>query len=106
MASEKQEKQYRVSLSFLETMHKRITEIGSDHSFFNTENDRDSTTKTIYAMIRFISNLDKMKGMAEYKERTGRTTMDIVRSLVYEHLNPEDDKKGHARPVLPRRGNK
>ena len=93
----------RVMLTLPETPMKRIIEIGEDHDIL-TESDRVSVTKTIYAFVRLISNLDKMPGMDEYKKRTGQTTMDAVRSIVYQEINPESDKKGKARPVPPRRG--
>ena len=92
----------RVMLTLSETSLKRITEIGVEHNIM-IESDWGIVTKTIYALVRFISNLDKMPGMDEYKQRTGQTTMDAVRSIVYKEINPESDKKGKARPV-PRRG--
>ena len=92
----------RVMLNLTETSLNRIVEIGEEHNIL-TESDRVSVTKTIYTFVRFISNLGKMPGMDEYKQRTGQTTMDAVRSIVYQEINPESDKKGKARPVPPRR---
>ena len=93
----------RVMLTLPETPLKRIIEIGENHDIL-TESDRVSVPKTIYAIVRLISNLDKMPGMDEYKQRTGKTTMDAVWSIVYKEMNPDSDKKGKARPVPPRRG--
>ena len=90
------QKSKKISISVAPSTYRRLEELATELNFV-TESENPNVSRLIRdGFIRFFLSLDRMDGMTEYKEKTGRKTPDIIRSATYQTVKPEESPKRYS----------
>ena len=77
------------TLSFTEPVYQRLEKLAKENSYVTFAEAPNVSRFIREFIIKTFLDIERMEGMPDYKENTGRTTADIIRSSTYQAINAE-----------------